>query len=156
MGGQPGTTLRQKTGPDTDTIAGMTPRPALRLAFGRTLAGMLAVALLITSCSERELGLSEWETAWEQTADRVEQARADTIPEERCQEVLSFLRERRDLLQPAPLRSLDSPIDSWFELAEASFFDCPPQRDEIDGWRAAFDELNVIEEEIETVLEAEM
>lgn len=114
----------------------------------------LAITLLIGSCSNQRLDQEGWEETWRQTVARVEEAEAAVIPEQRCQELLAFLRTQRDLLDPPPLERLDVPVDTWFEIAEASFFDCPPRGEEVDGWPAAFAELDVIEEEVEAVLKS--
>jgi hypothetical protein len=97
--------------------------------------------------------LDEWEGLWLQTVDRIARTEAEEIPEEQCTQVLTYLREQRPQLNPLPADGLEKPVNSWFELAQAAFFECPPDGERIKGWPAAFEQLRVIQMEVAIVLE---
>lgn len=97
--------------------------------------------------------LAAWEEMWRETVQRIARTQAEEIPQETCTEVLTYLRERRPELNPLPADGLEKPVNSWFELAQASFFECPPDGEKVKGWPAAFERLGVLEAEVETILE---
>jgi hypothetical protein len=112
----------------------------------------LALLVVVSACSEPRMSLDAWEQVWEQTVDRIAEIEADEIPEEECTEVLAYLREQRPRLKPLPADGLEKPVNSWFELAQAAFFECPPDGEKVKGWSQAFEQLRVIEAEVRTVL----
>jgi hypothetical protein len=98
------------------------------------------------------MSLNAWEQVWQQTVDHIADVEAEEIPEEECTRVLAYLREQRPQLSPLPADGLEKPVNSWFELAQAAFFECPPDSEKVKGWTAAFEQLGVIEAEVATVL----
>lgn len=98
------------------------------------------------------MSLTNWEQVWQQTVDRVARVEADEVPEDECRELLTYLRMQRPRLDPSPVEGLEKPVDSWFELAEAAFFECPPDDVTVSGWSDAFEQLEVLEAEVATVL----
>lgn len=118
----------------------------------RGLALATATAILIGGCSEPRMSLTNWEQVWEQTVDRVARVEAAEVPEDECSDLLTYLRMQRPRLDPSPVEGLEKPVDAWFELAEAAFFECPPDNEAVSGWAEAFERLSVLEAEVATVL----
>jgi hypothetical protein len=106
----------------------------------------------VSACSEPRMSLEAWEQVWEQTVDRIAETEADDISPEECTKVLAYLREQRPRLNPLPADGLEKPVNSWFEFAQAAFFECPPDGEKVKGWSQAFERLDVIEAEVRTVL----
>jgi hypothetical protein len=109
----------------------------------------------MSACIEPGMSLDEWEELWLETVARIARTEAEEIPEEECTEVLTYLREQRPRLNPLPADGLGGPVNSWFELAQAAFFECPPAGEKVEGWPAAFEQLQVLEEEVRTVVTRE-
>lgn len=96
--------------------------------------------------------MTEWETIWKKTTATVNEASAADFTTEQCQDLLGYLRVQRTVLNPVPLEDLRTPVDTWFNEAEAIFFEC-----DLDG--AAAQEslltLEAVEGEVDVVLEVE-
>lgn len=116
------------------------------------LLGFTVVVGLLAGCSEPRMSLQNWEQVWDQTVEHVQRADAQEIPEQECTEILAYLRQQRPRLNPLPVEGLESPVDSWFELAESAFFDCPPDGEPISSWADGFEQLSRLEAEVDTVL----
>jgi hypothetical protein len=43
-------------------------------------------------------------------------------------------------------------VTEWIAVAEAAFFDCPPEGEDIDSFSDAYEELDRIEESVNTAL----
>lgn len=121
--------------------------------MGAFALSALAIVSGITACAEPRLSLNVWEEVWQQTVDRVAQMENGEIPEDECTQVLAYLREQRPHLSPLPAEGLEKPVNSWFELAQAAFFECPPDGERVKGWTDAFEQLRVIEAEVAAVLD---
>ena len=98
------------------------------------------------------MSLQNWEQVWDQTVEHVQRAEAQEIREQQCTEMLAYLRQQRPRLNPLPADGLENPVDSWFELAESAFFDCPPDGEPISDWADTFEQLATLEAEVNTVL----
>ncbi len=55
-------------------------------------------------------------------------------------------------MTPSPDAALDGAVREWIQIAEMAFFECPPEGNEIDSMAKAYQELDRLEAEIETVL----
>ena len=69
--------------------------------------------------------------------------------EEVCQDTLSALRTANEGLLPTPTTAIDDLVADWTAIAEAAFFECPPEGG---SFFEVYDELATIEESIETAL----
>lgn len=48
--------------------------------------------------------------------------------------------------------TVDDLVTEWMAMAQAAFFDCPPEGEGVDSFSAAYDELERITDSIETAL----
>ena len=124
------------------------PRHALALT-------LLALALLLASCSEPRPTVAEWEPAWERmkAAIPAELTGGEDPSRATCSEVLAFLRSNRAELLPTPDLAIDDTVTDWVELAEEAFFECPPTNTEVESFSEAYAELLRLQGEIELVLD---
>lgn len=72
-----------------------------------------------------------------------------------CNTILGGLREARPSVEPTPYDALDAPVDSWFEVAEAMFFECPPHEAGLEGFSEGYEELAAFEAEVDAAIAAE-
>jgi hypothetical protein len=70
-----------------------------------------------------------------------------------CETTLAYLRSNRAELLPSPDLAIDDAVNSWFEIAEDAFFECPPESAQMGSFSDAYTELGVLEAEIEVVLQ---
>lgn len=110
-------------------------------------------SLVLVSCGNGSLSLSEWELLWRDTVEQITELETQGITPSQCQETLGYLRVQRPALSPPPLEDLEDPLDSWFGLAEDAFFECR-FGSETDKDRT-FDTLRTYVAEVETVLTLE-
>jgi hypothetical protein len=116
------------------------------------------VAVLAVGCSSAERpSVTEWQPTWDRivgsfpTIDELGDPPDTTI----CNETLVALRTTSGDLQPTPDRALDDPVRSWVELAEEIVFDCPPGSSAIPSLEYAYDELTLLEAEVDGALSVE-
>lgn len=69
-----------------------------------------------------------------------------------CERTLASLRSEKESLLPAPAVTVDDLVTEWMAMAQAAFFDCPPEGEGVDSFSAAYDELERITDSIETAL----
>ena len=127
---------------------GRLPPPTLVVA-------LLALAMLLASCSEPRPAVAEWEPAWEQMTAAIPAdltSGQDPSPAS-CSEVLAFLRSNRAELFPTPDLAIDDTVTDWVEIAEEAFFECPPTSSEVGSFSQAYEELLRLQGEIELVLD---
>ena len=73
-----------------------------------------------------------------------------TPPEEEvCQDTLSELRIANEGLLPTPTKAIDDLVADWTAIAEAAFFECPPEGG---TFFETYAELATIAESIDTAL----
>lgn len=63
-----------------------------------------------------------------------------------------MLREERLTVLPSPAAEADAAVEAWFELAEETFFECPPRSGDLQGFGEAFERMAAYEAEIESAL----
>ncbi|HUW01721.1 MAG TPA: hypothetical protein VMW08_05175 [Acidimicrobiales bacterium] len=120
---------------------------ARRVAF----VTALALSVVVAACGGGE-GESErpdvatWEAAWTPLVEAVPAPPADR---DACESYLASIRAERENVFPSPSESLDSTVTEWIDKAEQLTFDC----DE-DAYAEEFDQLGVIEEEIDAGIAA--
>ena len=125
-----------------------------RVPRRRPVVILLALALLLVSCSEPRPTVAEWEPAWERVAAAIpaELTGGEDPSPATCSEVLAFLRSNRAELFPTPDLAIDDAVTEWVEVAEEAFFECPPNNAQIGSFAEAFGELVRLQGEIESVL----
>lgn len=114
-----------------------------------------AVAVALAGCSEPRAEDPLWGAEWDAVVALVPDLTEITAlddPSDRCADVLGDLREARPLLAAAPEPALDGPVTTWFDVAETTFFECPPDGEQINGFGEAYSEMERLEAEIDAVL----
>lgn len=116
-----------------------------RIATTVALAG-----LVLGSCVADRPSQDDWLIAWQGSQVPVDTARLFDPPlsNEQCQDTLAQLREWRTQVEPTPDRTIDRAVREWFQAAEESFFECPPD----DGFEATFTELDRLRAEVDAAL----
>lgn len=124
------------------------PRPALA-------ATLLALTLLVSSCSEPRPTVAEWEPVWERIVAEIpaELTGGEDPSQATCSEVLAFLRSNRADLFPTPDPAIDETVTEWVEVAEEAFFECPPTSAGVGSFPETYAELLRLQGEIGLVLD---
>lgn len=119
----------------------MVPRLTSVIAAALTV---VTAAALVACGNNPDTGPSAegWRQDWDAIVGLVPPRDAlGTDPEQLCSDTLGALRAARPELPPVPDPSLVGLVEDWFELAESTFFECPPDGGDIVGFDAAYDEL---------------
>jgi hypothetical protein len=135
------------------TVGRYTTRRGIRL-----VAILVVLVALAAGCSGSgrptpETWLPEWNAAVgvvPPEADLGEMPTRDT-----CNDVLAALRDARQGIEPTPYEAVDAPVRKWFEIAEAMFFECPPNQSGLDGFHQGYEQLDVFQAEVDAALAAE-
>lgn len=115
----------------------------------------LGTLALLTACSSPERpDAATWLPHWEEEIAAIpsQDDLGDPPDQALCQDTLASVREENEDLLPSPSVTVDDLVTEWIQVAEAAFFDCPPEGDDIDSFDAAYEELARIEESVETAL----
>jgi hypothetical protein len=140
--------------PDVE-LAGLTQAPIHphnRSLRRRITAILLFATLSATACGGSRPTVTGWEVTWANTVAIVEEAVASDIAQQECDDILAYLRVQRTTLSPVPLDDLETPVDSWFSVAESVFFECDVTSD---GAQESLETLQAVEAEVQAVLEVE-
>lgn len=105
------------------------------------------IAVSVVSCGPDLVTVDEWAASWHDVRGRVDDHLAEPVTQEACEAALVILREEHPGLFPTPLEDLESPVRSWFAVAEGAFFECETDR--------LAERLRAIEAEVESVLTVE-
>jgi len=126
------------------------PAPNLR---GFIVVAAFAVTIAGCESSDRPDAAS-WLAAWQEIIDVVpDQGDLGEIPDQAlCQDILADLREKSEGLTPAPSVTVDDLASEWVSIAEAAFFECPPQEPDLTSFADAYEEMDRIEQSVETAL----
>lgn len=117
----------------------------------RCLAGVMAVALTVSACGESARpATDDWLVEWERlTASLPSEAELGDPPDmQMCARTLARIREAAPALRITPELAADAPVEQWISVAESTFFECPPERGDTDGFEEAFANLERIEQEV--------
>ncbi|HEU4894408.1 MAG TPA: hypothetical protein VFT85_01120 [Acidimicrobiia bacterium] len=118
---------------------------------------LLSLILFLVACgSESRPNPLVWEMGWnEMLAVVPDQDTLGSPPDQdTCQTALAAIRENTSELQPAPSVAIDDLVNEWVMVAEAAFFGCPPEGQDISSFDDAYAELLRIEEAIAAALES--
>lgn len=119
------------------------------------IAGTLCLALLLAACGDDRPSSEDWRPDWQRVVAAVpdEAVIVADNTETLCGETLAFLRGNRADLLPAPDLAIDDAVNTWFEIAEDAFFECPPRNEQMGSFAEAYAEMNRLEAEIDLVLD---
>lgn len=120
--------------------------PGVRSASREWLATLLAVALLMSSCSS-ETTIEEWNPRWEAALEQVPPLATVLLADYTsrrviCNETVGHLRSAAAELGNAPSADIAHAASTFITFAEAVFFDCPIARGEHAGFPAGYEEMN--------------
>jgi hypothetical protein len=124
--------------------------------LNRRAASLLAaVALTLVACSPSDRpDTATWLPGWDAIVSTVpdQSALGDPPDADLCESTLAALRTENDDLLPSPSVTVDDLVAEWVAVAEAAFFGCPPSGAGMASFGEAYDELDRIEESVETAL----
>jgi len=120
-------------------------------ALGLSAAVAVFVASFVACSSDPRPGNAEWLPKWDAIVAVVPQESeiGDPPDEQVCQDTLSALRTQNEGLLPSPNTAIDDLVADWTAIAEAAFFECPPEGG---SFSEAYDELTTLENSIDTAL----
>jgi len=119
---------------------------------------VIACSLLFSGCSRDERpDAATWLPAWEAMTSVVpaQGDLGDPPDEDLCQDTLASLRVQNEGILPSPSVTVDDLVTEWIAVAEAAFFDCPPEGEDINSFNDAYEELDRIEQSVDTALSDE-
>jgi len=123
-------------------IAGSaTVETGYRCGVQRRSVVVAVLALILVGCGrEARPELAEWETHWNRVVSQVPTIDDLDVddPKPLCDQALALVREERVYLIPTPELSLDDPVDDWLNVADETFFECPPRSGDIQGFDEAY------------------
>ena len=128
---------------------------AVRRLSSSWLILTIALSAVLGACADAgRPSAAEWESAWESFSASIpaEESLGDPPTRDECAEALAALRTSSADMTPSPDAALDGAVREWIQIAEMAFFECPPEGNEIDSMAKAYQELDRLEAEIETVL----
>lgn len=124
----------------------------------RTVMLVVVLLALLSACSGPERpDAANWLPHWDEEIAVIppQDDLGDPPDKALCQDTLAMVREENEDLLPSPSVTVDDLVTEWIEVAEAAFFDCPPEGEDIDSFDAAYEELARIQESVETALSSE-
>lgn len=121
-----------------------------------SLVVLLVTAVVLGACGDGAVsrdGPGNWRSDWDAVVGLVPPQNAlGDDPRQLCDATLGALRIARAELPDPPDASLVGPVEGWLELAEGTFFECPPDGGDVIGFDAAYAELARFEAEIDAAL----
>lgn len=123
----------------------------------RGLLLVLGLCLLVACSRGDRPSTADWLPSWQAIVAVVpEQSKLGDPPDEAlCQDTLADLRVQNEDLLPSPSVTVDDLAGEWIAVAEAAFFDCPPEGEDINSFDDAYEEMERIEESIATALSSQ-
>lgn len=121
----------------------------------RLLILFALLGVVASACqAENRPAVEEWRAHWDRVIAAVptEEALSGEDAKTLCDTALTLLREERQYLLPAPESTLDDPVDDWLNVADETFFECPPRSGEIQGFAEAFVLMDDYHAEVEAAL----
>lgn len=106
---------------------------------------------MLASCGEGDRPSTEaWLAEWESLTASVptEAELGDPPDSDLCARTLARIREAAPDIRVTPDLASDAPVEEWVSVAEAAFFECPPDSGEITSFAETFEELDRIEREV--------
>lgn len=121
-----------------------------------TLLLLMSLALFLAACgSESRPNPLIWEMDWNEMVGVIPEKDSLGSPpdQDTCQTTLAAIREHTSGLLPSPSVPIDDLANEWITIAEAAFFGCPPEGQEIGSFDDAYTELSRIEQSIRSALD---
>lgn len=115
---------------------------------------VLGLSLLVACSRGDRPDTATWLPSWDAIVAVVpDQSELGDPPDEAlCKETLADLRSQNEDLLPSPSVTVDDLVMEWVAVAQAAFFDCPPEGEDINSFDDAYEELDRIENSIDTAL----
>lgn len=126
------------------------------MRLGKSSVVVPLLCLMLVACGGDRPAASEWRATWEAVTAGIPElsiVTEDGPDAAVCETTLAYLRSNRAELLPSPDLAIDDAVNSWFEIAEDAFFECPPESAQMSSFSDAYAELGVLEAEIEIVLQ---
>lgn len=123
--------------------------------FARTTSGLLILLMATVGCGDTgRPDTATWLSKWGAVTSAIpEMADLGDPPDAGlCESALAAVRAGNEDLLPSPVATVDDLVTEWVAVAQAAFFDCPPAGAVIDSFATAYDELERIEETIDSAL----
>lgn len=129
----------------------MMPTASRKLGPVFAILGLLAVSAC--SSSPRP-DAADWLPSWDALVATVPAESSIGSPPDAalCESTLGALRINIETVTPGPSPTVDDLVAEWISIAEAAFFECPPQGDP-GSFAAAYDELARIENSVDAALQ---
>ncbi len=111
-------------------------------------------ALIFVACAEQRPSVAEWQSSWDTIRAQIpaESDLADPPDRDLCAQTLGAIRTDAPSLTPTPDLSSDDAVADWLSIAEAAFFECPPDSGEITSFAVAYEELRRLEREVDVAI----
>jgi len=119
------------------------------------MIALVALLFVTTGCSSTERpDAATWLRGWQSINALVpDQSDLGTPPDASlCQTTLGMIRERSEDLFPTPSGTVDELVNEWVAIAEAAFFECPPEGEDIASFDDAYRELRRVENSVTSAL----
>lgn len=121
----------------------------------RSIVVALPLVLLLGACGRGPRpDPDEWQDTWDSMLAVVpSESDLGSPPNEQvCQSALRGIREHSEDLIPSPSVTVDDLANEWVTVAERSFFECPPDGQDITSFDDAYEEMARIEQAIAAAL----
>lgn len=115
----------------------------------------ILIVLALTACSRGERpDAASWLPQWSAIVGVIPSQAdlGDPPSEDLCQTTLADIRIQDEDLLPSPSVTVDDLASEWVAIAEAAFFDCPPEGEDIDSFSDAYEEMQRIEDSVDAAL----
>lgn len=121
---------------------------------GRATILVVVSMILLAACGGEEPDAARWSRQWEELIAVVPAETEIGSPPDTalCRDTLAALREQSAELSPAPSATITELVNEWVSIAEAAFFGCPPQGEDLASFEEAYQEMERIAESVETAL----
>jgi hypothetical protein len=123
----------------------------------RTLVVVAVALALVGSCGSPDRpAAGEWAARWYAMVSSMPALDALDLedPSPLCDLALTRVREERQLLVPTPDPAFDAPVEGWMDLADETFFECPPRSGDVHGFEEALAEMALLEAQVDASLAA--
>lgn len=133
------------------------PRPQNLEQMRLKLTGvLLTILVLVSACeSTQRPTRSEWAPKWTSLTsvipdlNELRGSEMQTI----CAETVANLRVLSETVMPTPNQTIDGLAEEWAELAQSSFFQCPPDNADQRSFSEVYSELERLEQAILAAIE---
>jgi hypothetical protein len=113
------------------------------LTVKAALVAAVVGAVLAGGCSPARPASAEWAPAWQAAQDGIPpiETLTEGDAEMACERTLASIRALRGGIVPTHDPTLDGLVRGWLQVAETTFFECPPRSGVVVGFEEAYAEL---------------